>query len=71
MRKIIQITAAGATRGYPDNGLEDSFELYALCDDGTVWLGYVLPTLPGEPVADQESPWWDWKQLPPIPGEIE
>jgi hypothetical protein len=51
-RKVIQLTSCG----------EDGCHYAALCDDGTMWRGYVS-TNPGRPDVVK------WTRIDPIPQE--
>jgi hypothetical protein len=57
MRKVIQI----AVDSLPDNrGCDCYQELFALCDDGSIWLC--------EPNKGNNFK-LEWQQLPPVPQE--
>ena len=55
MRKIIQIAATGGFESETDT---DPGELWALCDDGTLWLWI-------EAISGIEPGYWKrWKEIP-------
>jgi hypothetical protein len=55
MRKIIQIS----TRPLTDDLDLDNTQVYALCDDGSLW------TMEDSTISQLSSK--EWRQLPPIP----
>ena len=60
-RKIIQICAAGGAFGDVDGGTNIETELYALCDDGTVWY-----------LTNNTRGWKEIIDVPqPLPAETE
>jgi hypothetical protein len=58
MRRIIQIAVSGGVE-FSDTVVENPNIVYALCDDGTLWLRVIDLRK-----DDAKVP---WRQLPPIP----